>query len=142
MLYTGALPRDNANGLYFVLSSSDVVVPTMCSGYCGWHSIAADAYNNLFTYGYVGSTLNCAGSGNTCTPVNSDNAPNSVEGDGMVSMLAHEIGEATTNPWFSAWVRNYKLNVKHVSHVILLDCICLHPHNSQVLFLLTPSHDC
>jgi hypothetical protein len=95
----GALPAD-ANGVYFVLTSSDVAETTgFCTSYCGWHSWGT--FDNVLSqFSFVGSTLACP---SACEGA-PGNAPNGNEGaDGMVSIMTHELDESVTDPHGDAW---------------------------------------
>jgi len=106
-LVNGSLPYD-PNGVYFVLTSPDVAQtsnPTggpgqFCAGvggYCGWH------YHGAFE-GRVGRVAFVGNppAGCSCTPQNV--SPNGNAGaDGMASVIAHELSEATTDPDLQSW---------------------------------------
>jgi len=92
------LPKD-ANGVYFVLSSSDVAETSgFCSKYCGWHS----------HMGLSGADIKIAFIGNPdrC-PTSCEEqliSPNSDSGaDSMASVMAHETQEAISDPDLNAW---------------------------------------
>jgi hypothetical protein len=97
-LNSGALPYD-PNGVYFVLSSSNVSESSgFCSVYCGWHSagtISSGTYGGQrVRYSFVGNANRCL---NACAAQTT--SPNGNAGvDGMVSIIAHELEEATTDP--------------------------------------------
>jgi hypothetical protein len=94
----GGLPAD-ANGMYFVLTSSDVTKSGFLTQYCGWHTWATIASTNI-KYSFVGdpsgpSLGNCAVQGTS---------PNGNPGvDAMISVIAHELVEAVTDPNLNAW---------------------------------------
>ncbi|HEX9009454.1 MAG TPA: hypothetical protein VF804_03740 [Holophagaceae bacterium] len=93
-----ALPSDT-NGIYFVLTSSDVAESSgFCSQYCGWHTHGT--INGLdIKYAFIGNAARCLTS---CAAQSV--GPNGNAGvDGMVSVLAHELEEATTDADASAW---------------------------------------
>ncbi|GLH70302.1 hypothetical protein GETHPA_18350 [Geothrix rubra] len=93
-----ALPSDT-NGIYFVLTSSDVAESSgFCSQYCGWHTHGT--INGLdIRYAFIGNAARCLTS---CAAQST--GPNGNAGvDGMVSVLAHELEEATTDADGSAW---------------------------------------
>ncbi|GLH74772.1 hypothetical protein GETHLI_32740 [Geothrix limicola] len=94
----GHLPND-ATGLYFVLTSSDVNEASgFCSQYCGWHTHGTIAGSN-HRYGFIGNAARCITS---CAAQSV--GPNGNAGvDGMVSVLAHELEEATTDPDIATW---------------------------------------
>lgn len=89
---TGKLPY-NADGVYFVLSSSDVAESSgFCTQYCGWHTSAAMTAGKV-RYSFVGNANRCLSS---CAPQTV--SPNGNAGvDGMISVVAHELEEATTD---------------------------------------------
>ncbi|MBV9223074.1 MAG: hypothetical protein JOY85_03540 [Acidobacteriaceae bacterium] len=94
----GALPRDT-NGIYFVLTSSDVLETSgFCSRYCGWHTSGTISGLNI-KYAFVGNAYQCL---NGCAAQSV--GPNGNAGvDGMVSVLAHELEETNTDPNGNAW---------------------------------------
>lgn len=93
----GALPT-NANAVYFVLTAANVSKQGFLTSYCGWHTKAA-INGATVKYSFVGDPTagmsSCAGQ--TVGP-NGD-AP----GDAMVSVIAHELEEAATDPELNAW---------------------------------------
>ena len=90
---TGKLPYD-ASGVYFVLTSSDVAeVSGFCSKYCGWHTAATPSSGHV-RYSFVGNANRCL-SGCAAQTI----SPNANAGvDGMISVIAHELEEAATDP--------------------------------------------
>jgi phosphate-induced protein 1 len=92
------LPKDG-NGIYFVLSSSDVAETSgFCSRYCGWHTYGTLSGTNI-KYAFVGNANRCL---NACAI--QTNSPNGNAGmDGMASVIAHEVEEANTDPNLNAW---------------------------------------
>jgi len=95
---SGKLPKDS-NGIYFVLSSSDVAETSgFCSRYCGWHTYGTLSGTNI-KYAFVGNANRCL---NACSI--QTNSPNGNAGvDGMISVVAHELEEANTDPNLNAW---------------------------------------
>jgi phosphate-induced protein 1 len=95
---TGALPKD-ANGVYFVLTSSDVNETSgFCTRYCGWHTYGT-LNGTPIKYSFVGNAARCL---NACAIQTT--SPNGNAGvDGMASVVAHELEEATTDPQLNAW---------------------------------------
>jgi hypothetical protein len=93
-----SLPKDTA-GVYFVLTSSDVTESSgFCKSYCGWHTHATLATADI-KYSFVGNSAKCL---SACAA--QTNSPNSNAGvDGMVSVVAHELEETTTDPDLNAW---------------------------------------
>jgi len=84
----------NANGVYFVLTSTDVnELSGFCRLYCGWHTAATPSAGHV-RYSFVGNANRCL-SGCAAQTI----SPNSNPGvDGMISVIAHELEEATTDP--------------------------------------------
>lgn len=90
----------DVNGIYFVLTSSDVSESSgFCSQYCGWHT-AGTISGTRIKYAFVGNANRCL-SGCAAQTV----GPNGNAGvDGMISVLAHELEEANTDPYpTSGW---------------------------------------
>jgi hypothetical protein len=95
---TGHLLPLDANGVYFVLTSSDIAKSGFCTQYCGWHSVTT-VQNTAVKYSFVGNANRCL---NACAAQTV--GPNGNAGlDGMVSVLAHELEESTTDPNLNAW---------------------------------------
>jgi len=94
----GHLPN-NPNGIYFVLTSSDVSESSgFCSRYCGWHTDGIISGSDI-KYAFVGNAYRCL-SGCAAQTV----GPNGNVGvDGMVSVIAHELEETNTDPDLNAW---------------------------------------
>jgi Phosphate-induced protein 1 conserved region len=95
---SGALPKDT-NGLYFVLTSSDVTASSgFCTQYCGWHTHGTIAGSDI-KYSFVGNPDRCPSACEAQTK-----GPNSNAGaDGMASIIAHELEETVTDPDLNAW---------------------------------------
>jgi hypothetical protein len=93
------------NGLYFVLTSSDVTASSgFCTQYCGWH--ASSTMEGLakiggvnVKYSFIGNPEKCPSS---CAALTA--GPNgNVGADGMASIITHELEEAATDPDGNAW---------------------------------------
>jgi len=98
----GSLPLD-ANGVYFVLTSADVVETSgFCTMYCGWHTSAT--FGNVSSqFAFVGNTAACP----YACEGSPGNKPNGNEGaDGMASIMTHELDESVTDPNGDAWYDN------------------------------------
>lgn len=110
---TRPLPIDAKNGVYFLLTSDDVQVQDFCRDVCGFH---------YFTFpSIVGYTLPYAWVGNSAKlcpgfcaypfavpdympGLKPEKSPNGDVGiDGMISVIAHELAELSTNPLVNAW---------------------------------------
>jgi hypothetical protein len=95
---TGRLPKDT-NGVYFVLTSADVNESSgFCTQYCGWHTHGTISGSDI-KYSFVGNPDRCpsACAAQTIGPNGNAGA------DGMASIIAHELEEATTDPDLNAW---------------------------------------
>ena len=95
---SGALPRDK-QAVYFVLGSKDVDETSgFCTQYCGWHSHAKILKVDV-KFAFVGDAARCLAA---CAP--QQTSPNGNPGaDAMVSVIAHELAEAVTDPHLNAW---------------------------------------
>jgi hypothetical protein len=95
---SGALGPKDANGVYFVLTSSNINKSGFCSSYCGWHTHGTLGGTDI-KYSFVGNANRCL---NSCAAQTI--SPNGNAGvDGMVSVVAHELEETTTDPDLNAW---------------------------------------
>ena len=100
-----ALPKD-PNGVYFVLTSADVTKSGFCTSYCGWHTHGTytDAVGQRtdIKYSFIGNPAQCL---SACAAQSV--GPNGDAGaDGMVSIIAHELEEAASDPDLNAWYDN------------------------------------
>lgn len=103
----GDLPYD-ANGVYFVLTDEGVAeTDGFCSSFCGWHTWS---HLNWFggptvRFAFIGNPARCPG--NCMASFNQSVSPNGDPGmDGMISVIAHELDETTTDPDLNAWYDN------------------------------------
>lgn len=97
-IVSGALPTD-PNGVYFVLSSSDVYETSgFCRKYCGFHG-HGDVAGTDIKYAFVGNAARCL---RGCAPQLLGPNGNAAV-DGMVSIIAHELSEAVTDPDLNGW---------------------------------------
>lgn len=87
------------NGIYFVLTSSNVSVSSgFCSRYCGWHTSSTISGKSI-KYSFVGNAARCL-SGCAAQTI----SPNGNPGvDGMLSVIAHELVETISDPNLNAW---------------------------------------
>ena len=95
---SGRLPKDTS-GVYFVLTSSDVSESSgFLTQYCGWHTHGTISGADI-KYSFVGdpSLLMSACAAQTTSPNGNAAA------DAMVSVIAHELEEAATDPDLNAW---------------------------------------
>lgn len=117
-----ALPLNYQNGVYLVLTSADVRVQDFCREVCGFHYFTFPVIvGATVPYAWVGySGTQCPGlcaypfawskysgkpppsTGNGAN--NIMKAPNGDPGvDGMISVIAHELAEMSSNPLVNAW---------------------------------------
>jgi hypothetical protein len=92
------LPAD-PDGVYFVLTAPYVAETSgFLTKYCGWHTY--NYFNNTpIKYSFVG---NAAANMGACAAQST--GPNGdAEADAMVSVIAHELEEAATDPQLNAW---------------------------------------
>lgn len=102
VLQLNQLPVD-ANGIYFVLTSPDVVFDNQACTLCGFHNHGAFNLTDV-KFAYVGDpATQCQ---NPCAINNSPNG--NVGADSMASWIAHELNETVTDPDLNAW---YGLNL-------------------------------
>lgn len=94
------LPADS-NGIYFVLTSKDVTVPSgFCTSYCGWHTYTTVNNTNI-KYAFVGDpSSQCP---NSCAAQSSKSPNDNIGADGMASVIVHELEETVTDPNLNAW---------------------------------------
>ncbi|CAL9058057.1 unnamed protein product [Musa banksii] len=114
------LPLDPRNGLYLVLTSPDVEVEDFCREVCGFHYFTFPAVVGVTVpYAWVGHSGSqcpgmCAypfalpeymvGVHNASGGVRALGAPNrDVGADGMISVIAHELAETSSDPLINAW---------------------------------------
>ncbi|KAH7545641.1 protein EXORDIUM-like 7 [Ziziphus jujuba] len=123
--HAGALPLNPHNGIYLVLTSSDVQVQDFCRAVCGFHYFTFPTIVGVTVpYAWVGySGTQCPGMcaypfawpDNSGKPPRSDTVsvnnnnnimrpPNGdVGADGMISVIGHELAEVFSNPLVNAW---------------------------------------
>jgi len=98
---SGALPSDT-NAVYFVLTTADVNETSgFCTQYCGWHTHGTIGGKDI-KYAFVGNADRCL---SACAQ-QSTSPNNNAGADGMVSVVAHELEEATSDPDLNAWYDN------------------------------------
>ncbi|KAL0913329.1 hypothetical protein M5K25_016780 [Dendrobium thyrsiflorum] len=108
------LPADHRNGVYLVLTAAGVDVQDFCRAVCGFHYFTFPSMvGHTMPYAWIGY------SGRQCPDVcaypfavpaymgratAAMRPPNGDVGvDGMVSVIAHELAELSTNPLVNAW---------------------------------------
>ena len=99
---SGKLGPADRNGVYFVLTSADVTKSGFCTSYCGWHTHGTYTDGTGQTdikYSFVGNPAQCI----TACAAQSVGPNGNAGADGMVSIVAHELEEAATDPDLNAW---------------------------------------
>ncbi|KAL3631628.1 Protein EXORDIUM-like 5 [Castilleja foliolosa] len=107
-------PIDHKNGIYLVLTATDVTVQDFCRAVCGFHYFTFPSMvGYTLPYAWVGnSAKQCpevcaypfavpgymAGGTAALRPPNGD-----VGIDGMISVIGHELAELSSNPLVNAW---------------------------------------
>ncbi|HET7872475.1 MAG TPA: hypothetical protein VFL42_08180, partial [Terriglobales bacterium] len=99
--FTNGLPVD-ANGVYLVLTSSNVSEQGFCSQFCGFHTRQTLSGADI-KWAFIGNSDRCP---NGCEI--QATGPNSTAGsgggaDGMANVIAHETEEAISDPDLNAW---------------------------------------
>ena len=94
-------PTAHSDAVYLVLSSTDVAETSgFCSRYCGWHTYTTTFGSTTpVKYAFVGNANRCLSA--CAAQVISPNGNAGV--DAMVSVIAHEMEEAATDPLLNAW---------------------------------------
>ena len=90
----------NSNGVYFVITSSNVTASSgFCTQYCGWHTHGNVSAGHV-RYAFIGNAHRClsACAAQTISPNNNAGV------DGAISVLTHELEEANTDPDINAWL--------------------------------------
>jgi len=88
----------DANGIYFLFTSSNISVNGFLTTYCGYHGYS-DLLTTRFKYSFIGDPgTSTAG----CTPQNVSPHGNAA-GDAMANVTAHELVEAVSDPELNAW---------------------------------------
>ena len=87
----------DANGIYFIFTSSNVAVNGFLTTYCGYHGYS-DLLAPRFKYSFIGDPGPTAG----CIP-QSISPHGNAAGDAMANVTAHELVEAVSDPELNAW---------------------------------------
>jgi phosphate-induced protein 1 len=98
---SNGLPTD-ANGVYMVLTSSNVSEQGFCTSFCGFHTHQTINSTDI-KWGFVGNPDRCpSGCEIQTTGPNSPSA-NVGGADGLINVLTHEQEEAISDPDLNAW---------------------------------------
>jgi len=103
----GTFPKDT-NAIYHVLASQEINETSgWCTSYCGFHNHMTYQGSDI-KYSFIGNPAGCTAEGGV-RDCNGDSnnytkSPNNDPGvDSMVSVIAHETAEATTDEDLNAW---------------------------------------
>lgn len=86
--------KADPNGIYVVLTSSDVKVSGFGTSFCGWHSYHSASGAKYSFVGDPAATPGCLAQ---------TVGPNLAGADAMLSILMHELEETATDPQLNAW---------------------------------------
>ena len=99
--FSNGLPKDT-NGVYVVLTSSDVSERGFCSSFCGFHTAQTLSGSDI-KWAFVGNPDRCP-SGCEAQSTGPNSPATGVGGaDGLINVLTHETEEAITDPDLNAW---------------------------------------
>ena len=97
-LLSNKLPTD-PNGVYFVFTSKNVSVADFLTQFCAYHSSFVGSTSTI-KYVFVGDATNALAS---CAPQTLSSPNNNPAADAMVSVAAHELVEAVSDPLGLSW---------------------------------------
>jgi hypothetical protein len=99
--FSNGLPKDT-NGVYMVLTSSNVSEQGFCSQFCGFHTAQTLGGTDI-KWAFVGNPDRCP-SGCEIQTTGPNSPATGVGGaDGMINIMTHESEEAITDPDLNAW---------------------------------------
>ena len=99
--FSNGLPKDT-NGVYVVITASDVSERGFCSSFCGFHTAQTLSGTDI-KWAFVGNVDRCP-SGCEIQTTGPNSPASGVGGaDGIINVLTHETEEAITDPDLNAW---------------------------------------
>lgn len=99
--FSNGLPKD-ANGVYLVLTSSNVSEQGFCTQFCGFHTAQTLSGTDI-KWAFVGNPDRCP-SGCEIQTTGPNSPATGVGGaDGIINVITHESEEAITDPDLNAW---------------------------------------
>jgi hypothetical protein len=102
--FSNGLPTD-PNGVYMVLTSSNVSERGFCSSFCGFHT--HQTLNGVdIKWAFVGNPDRCPAGCEIQTTGPNSPATGVGGADGLINVLTHEQEEAITDPDLNAWFDN------------------------------------
>ncbi|HEY6348676.1 MAG TPA: hypothetical protein VI636_04625 [Candidatus Angelobacter sp.] len=99
--FTNGLPKDT-NGVYVVISASNISEQGFCSSFCGFHTAQTLSGTNI-KWAFVGNVDRCPSGCEIQTTGPNSPATNVGGADGIINVLTHETEEAITDPDLNAW---------------------------------------
>lgn len=92
--------RNDINGIYFVLTATDVTDTGFCSQFCGYHGPSSSIVSGeIIKYAMVGNPAQCPQDCEASAVIGDSNSPNNDPGaDGAVSNMWDEFSESTSDP--------------------------------------------
>jgi hypothetical protein len=98
---SSGLPTD-PNGVYVVLTSSNVSERGFCTQFCGFHT--RQTLNGVdIKWAFVGNTDRCPSACEIQSTGPNSPSPGVGGADGMINVITHETEEAITDPDLNAW---------------------------------------
>jgi phosphate-induced protein 1 len=103
---------DDVNGIYFVLTYTDVADAGFCSSFCGYHGPSTSIVSGeVIKYSMVGNPARCPSSCETSAVLGDSGSPNNDPGaDGTTAIMWHEFSETVSDPQVNlrtAWAGNF-----------------------------------
>jgi len=99
--FSNGLPTD-ANGVYLVLTSSNVSERGFCSSFCGFHT--RQTLNGAdIKWGFIGNPDRCPSACEIQSTGPNSPATGVGGADGMINVITHEQEEAISDPDLNAW---------------------------------------
>jgi len=92
-----SLPAD-PNGIYFVLTATDVNEVGFCNSFCGWHT-NVEFEGSHYNIAFIGNAAHCPDSCETQL-VSPNDSPGA---DASASVVAHELEESISDPYGTGW---------------------------------------
>jgi len=100
------LPKDKS-GIYLVIPSQNIKDPANtgssgCTSYCGYHTSVTLTDGTPIVWGFITNPYSCPNYSG-CMYYGSGTVNGNAAADAMVSVIAHEIAEAATDPFGYGW---------------------------------------
>jgi hypothetical protein len=99
--FSNGLPKD-PNGVYVVITASNVSEQGFCSQFCGFHTSQTLGGSDI-KWAFVGNTDRCSSSCSIQATGPNSTATGLGGPDGIINVMTHETEEAITDPDLNAW---------------------------------------